>query len=167
MQKKKQAVLKANSHKFLPGGGACETALSLHLEDYARTLESKDQLAVAAFADSLMVIPTQLTCNAALDAIDLTSKLRVAHYAVQAVDEAMYEWGISRGLPVFMHAAGTARAGHFGSTHFRKLTKTKSAMVLAVLRLGYTVLFSDADVVWCARPTPHAHRSASLPDRAR
>jgi len=71
----------AESSAVVPGGGACETALSLHLEDYARTLDSKEQLAVAAFADALMVIPTQLTCNAALDAIDLTSKLRVAHHS--------------------------------------------------------------------------------------
>ena len=66
-----------------PGGGACETALSLHLEDYGRTLETKEQLAVTEFADALMVIPTTLTCNAALDAIDLTSKLRVAHHAAR------------------------------------------------------------------------------------
>lgn len=60
-----------------------ETQLSLHLDDYARSLDSREQLAVAAFADALMVIPTTLTCNAALDAIDLTSKLRVAHHAAR------------------------------------------------------------------------------------
>lgn len=71
----------AESSSVVAGAGAVETALSLHLEDFARTLDSKEQLAVAEFAESLMTIPTQLTCNAALDAIDLTSKLRVAHHA--------------------------------------------------------------------------------------
>ncbi|CAD7968645.1 unnamed protein product [Amoebophrya sp. A120] len=71
----------AESATVVPGGGAVETQLSLHLDDYARTLDSREQLAVAQFADALMVIPTTLTCNAALDAIDLTSKLRVAHHA--------------------------------------------------------------------------------------
>jgi len=73
----------AESSSVVPGAGACETALSLHLEEYSRTLESKEQLAVAAFAEALMVIPMTLTINAALDAIDLTSKLRVAHHAAR------------------------------------------------------------------------------------
>eukprot|EP00392_Amoebophrya_sp_AT5.2_P008636 g8664.t1 len=73
----------AESATVVPGGGAVETQLSLHLDDYARSLDSREQLAVAAFADALMVIPTTLTCNAALDAIDLTSKLRVAHHAAR------------------------------------------------------------------------------------
>ena len=62
-------------------------SLSLHLEDYSRTLDSKEQLAVAAFAEALMVIPTQLCLNAALDAIDLTSKLRVAHHAARTAND--------------------------------------------------------------------------------
>lgn len=68
------------SQYIVPGGGACETALNLHLEEYATTLESREQLAVGEFADALLTIPTTLTCNAALDAIDLCSKLRVAHH---------------------------------------------------------------------------------------
>lgn len=71
------------SQYVVPGGGAVETALSLHLEDFATTLESKEQLAVAEFAEALITIPTTLTVNAALDAIDLTSKLRVAHHKGQ------------------------------------------------------------------------------------
>ncbi|CAD7940473.1 unnamed protein product [Amoebophrya sp. A25] len=73
----------AESNSVVPGGGAVETQLSLHLDDFSRSLDSKEQLAVAQFADALMVIPTTLTCNAALDAIDLTSKLRVAHHAAR------------------------------------------------------------------------------------
>lgn len=77
----------AESSSVVPGAGACETAVSLHLEDFSRTLDSKEQLAVAAFADALMVIPTQLCLNAALDAIDLTSKLRVAHHAARTSND--------------------------------------------------------------------------------
>jgi len=71
------------SQYIVPGGGACETALNLHLEEYATSLESREQLAVMEFADALLTIPTTLTCNAALDAIDLCSKLRVAHHKGQ------------------------------------------------------------------------------------
>lgn len=68
------------SQYVVPGGGAVETSLSLFLEEYAATLDSREQLAVTEFAEALLTIPTVLTCNAALDAIDLTSKLRVAHH---------------------------------------------------------------------------------------
>jgi len=67
----------------VPGGGACETALSLHLEEFANKLDSKKQLAVKEFAEALLVIPTNLTMNAALDAIDLVSRLRVAHHTAR------------------------------------------------------------------------------------
>lgn len=69
----------AESNIVVPGGAACEVALSIHLDNYARTLESKEQLAVAEFAEALLTIPTNLCCNAALDAMDLTAQLRVAH----------------------------------------------------------------------------------------
>lgn len=83
----------AESSSVVPGAGACETALSLHLEDYARTLESKEQLVVAAYAEALLVIPTTLALNAALDAIDLTSKLRVVqHKARVDKDKSDYKY---------------------------------------------------------------------------
>jgi len=34
----------AESQYIVPGGGAVETALSLHLEDFATTVDSKEQL---------------------------------------------------------------------------------------------------------------------------
>merc|ERR1712178_345692 len=41
------------SNAVVPGGGAVETALSLYLEDHARTLASPEQLAIAEFAEAL------------------------------------------------------------------------------------------------------------------
>lgn len=54
-------------------------ALSVHLDDYAKTLESKEQIAVSEFAEALTVIPKVLATNAAQDANELVSKLRVLH----------------------------------------------------------------------------------------
>jgi T-complex protein 1 subunit alpha len=81
----------------VPGGGAVETALNIYLEDFARSLGSREQLAVAEFAEALLVIPKQLANNAALDAIDLTSRLRVHHNAAQTSQpgsdkEKEYKW---------------------------------------------------------------------------
>jgi len=63
-----------------PGGAAVETALNLHLENLARTqIPGREQLVVAEFAEALLVIPKTLANNAAQDAIDMTSRLRVHH----------------------------------------------------------------------------------------
>lgn len=53
------------SNALVAGGGAVEAALSIHLEKYATTLGSKEQLAIAEFADALLVIPRTLSVNAA------------------------------------------------------------------------------------------------------
>merc|ERR1740133_336438 len=75
------------SNAVVPGGGAVEVALSLHLEDFARTFESYEQAAISEFAEALLTIPKTLAMNAALDAIDLLSMLRVRHHASQTSDD--------------------------------------------------------------------------------
>merc|ERR1719353_1283552 len=69
------------SNSVVPGGGAVEVALSLHLEDHARTFDSYEQWAISEFAEALLTIPKTLSSNAALDAIDLLATLRVRHHA--------------------------------------------------------------------------------------
>merc|ERR1712060_735059 len=48
------------SAAIVPGGGCVESALSIYLENFATTLGSREQLAIAEFAESLLVIPKQL-----------------------------------------------------------------------------------------------------------
>ncbi|CAH1973039.1 unnamed protein product [Acanthoscelides obtectus] len=64
------------SKSVVTGGGSVEAALSIYLENFATTLSSREQLAIAEFARSLLVIPKTLSVNAALDATDLVAKLR-------------------------------------------------------------------------------------------
>ena len=66
-----------------PGGGAVEAALSIYLESFANTLGSREQLAIADFAEALLVIPKTLAVNAAKDATELVAKLRAYHYTAQ------------------------------------------------------------------------------------
>merc|ERR1719149_555992 len=75
------------SNHVVPGGGAVEVALSLHLEDFARTFDSYEQWAISEFAEALVTIPKTLANNAALDAIDLLALLRVRHHASQTSDD--------------------------------------------------------------------------------
>merc|ERR1712050_723577 len=83
------------SNSVVPGGGAVECALSLHLEDHARTYNSYEQWAIAEFAEALLTIPKTLALNAAMDAIDLLATLRVRHHAAQKSDDPKkkdYRW---------------------------------------------------------------------------
>lgn len=75
------------SNKVVVGGGAVEAALSIYLENFATTLSSREQLAIAEFAKSLLVIPKTLAVNAAQDASDLVAKLRAYHNSSQTKTE--------------------------------------------------------------------------------
>merc|ERR1712062_821279 len=75
------------SKSVVVGGGSVEAALSIYLENFATTLSSREQLAIAEFARSLLVIPKTLAVNAAKDSSDLVSKLRAFHHASQTKTE--------------------------------------------------------------------------------
>ncbi|KAL9253694.1 T-complex protein 1 subunit alpha-like protein [Drosera capensis] len=71
------------SNTVVAGGGAVEAALSVYLEYLATTLGSREQLAIAEFTESLLIIPTVLAVNAAKDATELLAKLREYHHTAQ------------------------------------------------------------------------------------
>ncbi|KAF3548472.1 hypothetical protein DY000_02004629 [Brassica cretica] len=71
------------SNAVVAGGGAVESALSVYLEHLATTLGSREQLAIAEFAEALLVIPKVLAVNAAKDATELVAKLRAYHHTAQ------------------------------------------------------------------------------------
>lgn len=74
-------VLESNS--LVIGGGCVEVSTSIYLDYYARTLGSREQLAISEFAEALNVIPKTLSINAAKDATDLLTKLRFVHDKAQ------------------------------------------------------------------------------------
>ncbi|KAG0351903.1 T-complex protein 1 subunit alpha, partial [Gamsiella multidivaricata] len=80
---KAQSSATLESGSVVPGGGAVETALNIYLENFATTLGSREQLAIAEFASALLVIPKTLAVNAAKDSTDLVATLRVYHNASQ------------------------------------------------------------------------------------
>ncbi|PSK59300.1 T-complex protein 1 subunit alpha [Elsinoe australis] len=73
------------SGRIVPGGGAVETALHIYLEEWATSVGSREQLAIGAFAASLLVIPTTLAVNAAKDSAELVAQLRSRHALSQRV----------------------------------------------------------------------------------
>merc|ERR1712176_1751230 len=75
------------SNSLVPGGGSVEAALHVYLQEYAlKTLDTREQLAVEAFADALLVIPKTLAVNAAQDGAELVSKLKSIHAKSQRQD---------------------------------------------------------------------------------
>lgn len=53
------------------------------MENFATTLGSREQLAIAEFATALLIIPKILAVNAAKDATELIARLRAYHYTAQ------------------------------------------------------------------------------------
>ncbi len=51
------------SKSVVVGGGCVEAALSIYLENFATSLSSREQLAIADFAKSLLVIPKVIYAN--------------------------------------------------------------------------------------------------------
>eukprot|EP00823_Brevimastigomonas_motovehiculus_P003049 TRINITY_DN1830_c0_g1_i1.p1 TRINITY_DN1830_c0_g1~~TRINITY_DN1830_c0_g1_i1.p1 ORF type:complete len:545 (+),score=129.93 TRINITY_DN1830_c0_g1_i1:145-1779(+) len=73
-------VKRAMKHTLIVGGGgAIEMELSKYLREYSKTIKSKIQLIVAAFAKSLEVIPHTLSENAGFDATDIVNEMRALH----------------------------------------------------------------------------------------
>jgi len=61
--------------------------LSRHLKNYSKTIESKIQMIVGAFAKSLEVIPRTLAENAGFDATDIVNELRALHTTQSTANE--------------------------------------------------------------------------------
>eukprot|EP00284_Hemiselmis_tepida_P009833 CAMPEP_0174926072 /NCGR_PEP_ID=MMETSP1355-20121228/9629_1 /TAXON_ID=464990 /ORGANISM="Hemiselmis tepida, Strain CCMP443" /LENGTH=547 /DNA_ID=CAMNT_0016172079 /DNA_START=41 /DNA_END=1684 /DNA_ORIENTATION=+ len=85
------------SGSVVPGGGAVEAALSIYLDNFATTLSSREQMAIAEFSEALLVIPKTLAVNAACDATELVAKLRADHNFAQS-DPAKYKDRANSGL---------------------------------------------------------------------
>ncbi|MCD6414544.1 MAG: TCP-1/cpn60 chaperonin family protein [Candidatus Diapherotrites archaeon] len=65
--------------KVVLGGGCIETELSLELEDYAKTIGGREQLAIMNFAKAIEVIPRTLAESTGMDPIDTLVDLKAKH----------------------------------------------------------------------------------------
>ena len=64
---------------ILVGGGAIFASLSHDLHELALETESRDSMAIKAFAEALETIPRTLAENAGLDPVDVMMSLRKTH----------------------------------------------------------------------------------------
>ncbi len=113
------------SGKVVAGAGAVEMELARQLRKYADSLEGKEQLAVAAFANSVEVIPRTLAESAGLDPIDKLAELKSAHDKGQ-------KWA---GLDVFTGKVRDAWKGNVIEPLKIKTQAIKSASEVATMIL--------------------------------
>ncbi|KAJ8599367.1 hypothetical protein CTAYLR_007025 [Chrysophaeum taylorii] len=89
-------------------------------------------------------------------------RIGVDYSVLASMDDKMYDWALRQGIPTFFSGWVTdtdaTESGHdneqyvFGSQGFRSVTKFKSLVVLELVKLNFTVLLSDVDVVWVRDP---------------
>ena len=73
-------VRRAMKHdSVVAGGGAVELEVSKILREESRSIASKEQLFLSAYAKSLEIIPRQLCDNAGFDSTSILNKLRARH----------------------------------------------------------------------------------------
>ncbi|KAF9521068.1 hypothetical protein BS47DRAFT_1374564 [Hydnum rufescens UP504] len=145
------------SGAVVPGGGAVESALSIYLENFATTLGSREQLAIAEFANALLIIPKILAVNAAKDSTDLVAKLRAYHNSAQNAPagdpkKVLLHYGLDL---LNGEVRDNVKAGVLEPT-MSKVKSLKSAFEAAV-----SLLRID-DAIQCApeqkgEPDPHGH----------
>jgi len=74
-------VLKSvqENSKMVPGGGAIEMSFFEQLNDFAKELAGKEQLAIKGFADALLELPKCLAENNGLDVVNTIAQLKKLH----------------------------------------------------------------------------------------
>ncbi|RLI64074.1 MAG: thermosome subunit [Candidatus Asgardarchaeum californiense] len=64
---------------FVAGGGAPEVEVARRLLEFSQKFAGKEQLAIKAFAEALLVIPKTLAENAGIDTVEILGKLMAEH----------------------------------------------------------------------------------------
>lgn len=131
-----------------------------HAPDFPPTL---DALLPRVADENRVVVMVGLTSNykeMLLSFICRVQSLGVKNVLVAAFDEALFEYAYAQGLPVYFENSaedyqsliGSDGECIFASECFQRVSKLKSWSVLRVLRKGYSVLWSDIDIVWFENP---------------
>jgi len=77
---------------------------------YSHHQGSREQLAIAEFANSLLVIPKTLAVNAAQDSADLVAKLRAYHNTSQInTERSSLKWYVTSALSAKCHTGRVSK----------------------------------------------------------
>lgn len=131
---------------------------STHVSDSRRDESVHDKLVVAIAVNyAFRQLALNFVCN--------LKRVAVSNYVILAMDRTVFDYLAARGANTFFYESSTKttrrllqHSHKFGSTAFVETSRRKSILVLKVLRLGYSVVFSDVDVVWVRDPIPELLR---------
>ncbi|KAH0474785.1 MAG: hypothetical protein KVP17_002603 [Porospora cf. gigantea B] len=132
------------SKQVIVGGGCIDVAVSSYLRDFAKTLGSREQLAIAEFAEAMLVIPKTLALNASLDATEITAQLRATHNQAQAAGKPCYAGlDLSNGTVIDNLKAGVLEP-----------IQTKKKMIKFATEATVTILRIDDHITLAPEPEP-------------
>mmetsp|Transcript_16296 Transcript_16296/g.18128 ORF Transcript_16296/g.18128 Transcript_16296/m.18128 type:complete len:547 (+) Transcript_16296:41-1681(+) len=139
------------SRSIVPGAGAVETALAMYLGGFAKTIGTREQLAISEFAKALLVIPKTLATNAGVDSTDLVAKLCTLHASALKSDDKkqfkMYGLDLKNQKAIDPVKAGIVEPG---------LSKVKS--IRFATEAAITILRIDDMIKLNPKPAPKKHR---------
>lgn len=85
--------------------------------------------------------------------------LGITNYVIAALDADLYKFAYTRSLPTYLENtifqglnASILSDASYGTDAFKQLTKMKSRVVVRILKEGYNVVWSDADIVYFKNP---------------
>lgn len=85
--------------------------------------------------------------------------LNVTNFVIAALDEDLYKFAFTRGLPTYMENtifdglnSTLISDASYGSDAFKQLTKMKSRVVVRLLKHGVNVVWTDCDIIWFKNP---------------
>lgn len=86
-------------------------------------------------------------------------ELEITNFVIAALDEDLYKYAFTRGLPTYFENEatsgrhdGVSSDADYGSSSFKQITKAKSRVVLRLLKMGYNVQWSDCDIILFKNP---------------
>lgn len=149
-----------------------ETGFGGHIVQMVRDAYSLDKvLDTLDLEDDILVLSaaTYQISELALSWACNLRRLTLNNFLLAALDGKMFEIGVKHGVPIFESSILDVNSTYvdekecsFGTICFKQTTKLKSRLVYNFLRLGFSVLWSDVDIVWLKDPLKYLRRTASL-----
>lgn len=157
-----RSIIPRNLVSFQPWHGALSYSPYLGLEHLLQSRANDDKFVLlVAFTFDYKEMFLNFMCN--LDRLEIKE-----HLVLAAFDEKVFAWGTQHNLPIFLVRNMVDRnqtenrgarwntteleGGKFDSPGFKSATKAKTVATLNVLEAGYSVVWSDLDIVWFENP---------------
>ncbi len=150
-------------NRVVPGGAAVEVEAALRLRKFARSVPSKEQLAIEAFADALESIPRAIAKNCGMDQIETLTRLRAEHSrgnlnaGISGSDKEirdMYEVGIVDPIGVKLQAFISATEAATGMLKIDDLHIAKSAVEKEAEDIEARIAGRTKDIIETERKPP-------------